>query len=397
MGGFMDSSWYFLRYCSPNSIDEPFSKDAADYWMPVDQYIGGIEHAVGHLIYSRFFTKALRDMGMLNVDEPFMNLFNQGIVYKDGHKMSKSYGNIVTQDDIALKYGIDTARLFMLFVASPDKEMEWSDQGVEGSFKIIMKMYRLFEEFSEESMVFSSEIKNEYMKSRRSLAVRSITKSINEFKLNSAVIHLTEFINYLSENKVYVSKNVFEDSLRVLAILINPFMPHISEECHELIGGKGFASTESWPIVDDDMIREDLHHLEDMISTTKKDIYSVLNLAKIDMPSEIRLIVAEPWKYDFIRLVKEASMTTRNSSDIIKIIMSTELKKHGQDVMKLVPKLMERLPGIVLTQDEEFKAFSLDTSLDKEFACNIIIERAQDSKEQKARQAMPGKAAIVVR
>jgi len=397
MGGFMDSSWYFLRYCSPKTVDVPFSKDAADYWLPVDQYIGGIEHAVGHLIYSRFFTKALRDMGLVSVDEPFMNLFNQGIVYKDGHKMSKSYGNIVTQDEISSRYGIDTARLFMLFVASPDKEMEWSDQGVEGSFKMIMRMYRIFEEFSEDAINSSSSIKDDFLRSRRSLAIKSISSAIDDFKLNNAIIHLMEFINYLADNKELVSRPVLKETLEMLAIIINPFMPHISEECHEMIGGKGFASTASWPIVDDSMIRKDLHYLEDMISCTKKDIYSVLSLAKIDKPSEIRLIIAEPWKYDLIFKIRDSSLTTRNSADILKAIMATDLKKHGQDVIKLVPKILERLPEIILNQDSEFEAFSLDTSLGKEFNCNIIIERAQDSKEHKARQAMPGKAAIVVK
>ena len=119
MGGFMDSSWYFMRYCSPKEKTKAFDAKAVEYWMPVDQYIGGIEHAVGHLIYSRFFTKALRDMGLLKCDEPFSALFNQGIVYRDGKKMSKSAGNAVTQDDISKDYGIDTARLFLMFVASP--------------------------------------------------------------------------------------------------------------------------------------------------------------------------------------------------------------------------------------------------------------------------------------
>ena len=167
----MDSSWYFLRYCSPHTTDVPFDRDAVKYWMPVDQYVGGIEHAVGHLIYSRFFTKVLRDMGMLDIDEPFNALFNQGIVYKDGHKMSKSYGNIVTQDEIAEKYGIDTARLFLLFVAAPDKEMEWSDQGIEGVYKFLTKMYKLYEEKT--NSAFDS--KDKYLVSKQNMVIRSVT------------------------------------------------------------------------------------------------------------------------------------------------------------------------------------------------------------------------------
>ena len=135
MDTFVDSSWYFMRYCSPDYENGPFDKKAAEYWMPVDQYIGGIEHAILHLLYARFFTKALRDLGLVNVDEPFARLLTQGMVIKDGAKMSKSLGNVVDPAEISSKYGPDTARLFILFAALPEKELDWSDRGVNGSFR----------------------------------------------------------------------------------------------------------------------------------------------------------------------------------------------------------------------------------------------------------------------
>jgi leucyl-tRNA synthetase len=139
MDTFVESSWYFDRYACPDYAEGPLDPSRVDYWMPVDQYIGGIEHAVLHLLYSRFFTKVLRDLGLLKVDEPFINLLTQGMVIKDGAKMSKSKGNVVDPDALIQKYGADTVRLFCLFASPPDRDLEWSDQGVEGSFRFLQR------------------------------------------------------------------------------------------------------------------------------------------------------------------------------------------------------------------------------------------------------------------
>jgi leucyl-tRNA synthetase len=395
MGGFMDSSWYFLRYCSPHTTDVPFDRDAVNYWMPVDQYVGGIEHAVGHLIYSRFFTKVLRDMDMLDIDEPFNALFNQGIVYKDGHKMSKSYGNIVTQDEIAKKYGIDTAKLFLLFVATPDKDMEWSDQGIEGVYKFLMKIYKLYEEKTKSL----SDSKDRYIVSKQSMVIRSVTSDIEEFRLNSAVIKLMEYVNYIYDIKDNVSEHAMDDCLRTLALLLNPFAPHLSEECYELIGGQGFASTSKWPDFDEDKIDFKLHYQESLVENTVKDIRSVLELAKIENPKEIEIIISESWKYEFYSKVKElVNDGMRNIGELSKHIMNSELKKHGQDIMKILPKLVDKLPENILDQHTENDTF-LESRIDigEEFSCEVKITLAEHSKEAKARQAAPGKPAIVVR
>lgn len=395
MGGFMDSSWYFLRYCSPDNNDKPFDKDAIKYWMPVDQYIGGIEHAVGHLIYSRFFTKALRDMKMLDIDEPFNALFNQGIVYKDGAKMSKSHGNIVTQDEIAGKYGIDTARTFVLFVASPDKEMEWSDKGVEGTFKFINRTFRLYEEL--ESFNNVSAKKNNYLISKKNIIIKNLTEAISGFKLNAAILLLMDFVNYLYDVREHVSKDILRQTLNDLAILINPFMPHVSEECWHMISNSTFSSTESWPEYRNELIDEKLHHLEELLDNTKKDIYSVLQLAKIDSPSDIKIIISGKWKYELYNIVKGRILVTRNASEIIKEVMHTDLKKHGQDIMKIVPRLIDKMPEHVLDQNAEKSFFSENKDfLEKEFNCNVKIILAEDSNEQKAKNGSPGKPAILV-
>jgi leucyl-tRNA synthetase len=396
MGGFMDSSWYFLRYCSPHTTDVAFDKEAVKYWMPVDQYVGGIEHAVGHLIYSRFFTKALRDMKMIDVDEPFLSLFNQGIVYKDGHKMSKSFGNIITQDEISSKYGIDTARLFMLFVASPDKDMEWNDKGVEGMFKFINKIYRLYEELPQHNSLSDSKDKN--LVSKKNILFKELTAAIDDFKLNTAVVYLMDLVNYIYDAKDYVSHDVLKDALNDLAIVLNPFAPHLSEECWHMLDNSGFSSIASWPEWRDELIDMRLHYLEDMLENTKKDIVSVLGLAKIEVPSEIRLFVADKWKYELFNVIKEKSLIIKNPSEMIKEVMKTELKKHGQDVMKLVPKLIDKMPELVLDSDTEFEFLNDSISNLKEvFNCEFIIEKASSSKEAKAKNANPGKPAILVK
>ncbi len=265
MGGFVDSSWYFLRFCSPNNNKDAFDKKEVDYWMPVDQYIGGIEHAVGHLIYSRFFTKVLRDMKLLKFDEPFQRLFNQGIVYKDGHKMSKSFGNVVYQTDISNKYGIDTARIFLMSVSNPESDMEWSDKGVDGSFRFLQKIHKI------------SELKFKKIdgkgQHKRNLTIKNFTENIEQFKFNMAVIELMKYADYLLENP---SKEGYEDLLK----MISPFAPHTAEEIWHNIGNKSFISLEKWPKHDQKKINSKFEEEEKLIEKLVNDINNIVRLFK---------------------------------------------------------------------------------------------------------------------
>jgi len=397
MGGFMDSSWYFLRYCDNKNSDFAFDKEKVKYWMPVDQYIGGIEHAVGHLIYSRFFTKVLRDMKLLDVDEPFNALFNQGIVYKDGHKMSKSFGNIVTQDEIAVKYGIDTARTFVLAVANPDKDMEWNDQGVDGTYKFLQKIYRLFEE--RYTIICKDTSKDAYLASKQGLILKSITSDMENFRMNTAIVTMMDFVNYIYEVRENVSREQLKESLEALSIIINPFAPHLSEECYSLINGRGFASLATWPVADESKIDLKLHYIEELLENTKKDISSVLELAKINAPAEVLIIISEDWKYAYFSKVKElVDSGIRNVGELSKYIMGTDLKKRGQEIMKTLPKIADKLPAVILDQETEEHAFETERdSLSKIFNCSVKVVIAEESSESKARNAVPGKPAIVVR
>lgn len=266
MGGFMDSSWYFLRYCDNKNKKKAFDEKKVNYWMPVDQYIGGAEHAVMHLMYARFFTKALKDLGFLKFDEPFLKLFNQGIVYKDGAKMSKSKGNVVFQTDISDKYGIDTARLFLMSVSSPDKQMEWSDYGVEGSFRFINKLIRTSEKVKNKKA-------DERTESKLNIMIKKATENIETFDYPKSIISCFEFLDYFS-NLEEVPKKSFEDLLKILS----PFIPHVTEELWEKLGNKGFISLEKFPIADEKKINEKLEQEEKQVEKLIEDINNIIRI-----------------------------------------------------------------------------------------------------------------------
>jgi len=265
MGGFMDSSWYFLRYCSPKEAKKPFDAKEVKYWMPVDQYIGGIEHAVGHLIYSRFFTKVLRDLGMLNFSEPFSALFNQGVVCKDGRKMSKSYGNTVTQDEISKKYGIDTARLFLLFLALPDKSVEWNEEGIEGMFKFVKKVMAL------KKKKFSNGSKK--LDHFTHKTIKEFTENTENFRFNLAIINLLSFADYLE-------KEITKESFEVLLKLLSLFAPHIAEELWHKLGHKSFVSVEKWPKYNEKKINPEFERQELVNKKLAEDVNNIVKLLK---------------------------------------------------------------------------------------------------------------------
>ncbi len=388
MDTFVDSSWYFLRYCDPKNSKSPFDAKKASYWMPIDTYIGGKEHATMHLIYFRFFTKFLRDVGLLKIDEPAPRLFNQGMLHKNGVVMSKSKGNVVIPEEIAKKYGIDTARLFLLFVASPDKDMEWDDKGIEGSFRFLNKFYYMVTDKKKGAM-------NDKEASKLNKVVKDVTLAIDDMLFNKAIISLMGFVNWFS-NQETISK----ESAEKLVLLMSPFTPHICEELWSGLGNKEFCSLSKWPSYDEKKIDSKLEAVEGVISKTVADISNVLKLINVDNPKKILLIVSPKWKYGFMKLFKKEVEKTRDVKVLMGACMTGDLKKNGKDISKMIPALLKdasKVPSEVLSQDIEFK--NLDESkefISKEFGCSVVVERAEDSKEGKARNAGPGKPAIVV-
>ncbi len=275
MDTFLCSSWYFLRYTDPKNDKAPFAKEANAYWGPVDQYIGGIEHAILHLLYSRFFLKVLRDAGMVDYDEPFTNLLTQGMVIKDGAKMSKSLGNVVSPEEILEKYGADTARLFILFAAPPERELEWSDQGVEGSFRFINRVWRIIWHYRESVALgqyyegkngahYEEALLTEPDKElRRALnaTIKKVTEDIEQrFNFNTAISSLMELVNAMYAYKdagVYTCGLVHE-TVKDLLLLLAPFVPHVAEELwHSVIDENSSVHDQSWPAYDESALKVD--------------------------------------------------------------------------------------------------------------------------------------------
>ena len=260
MDTFICSSWYYMRYTDPHNEKEPFSAEKVNYWMPVDQYIGGIEHAILHLLYSRFFTKVLKDAGLVNFNEPFKNLLTQGMVIKDGSKMSKSKGNVVSPEEIISKYGADTARLFILFAAPPERDLEWSDQGVEGSYRFLNRVWRIVTNFAAQVEAGAAdqpiaELTKQEKELRRilHLTIRKVTEDIGErFNFNTAISAIMELVNefYTFKDQQDVNSGLIREVVIALLKLLAPFAPHMTEELWHTIIKEGSVHKAAWPECD---------------------------------------------------------------------------------------------------------------------------------------------------
>jgi leucyl-tRNA synthetase len=284
MDTFVDSSWYFLRFCDPRNAELPFDQSEAAYWMPVDFYSGGVEHAILHLLYSRFFTRVLRDVGLVTFDEPFKRLLTQGMVLKNGQVMSKSKGNVVDPDDMLRKYGADALRLYVMFVAPPEKEVEWSDAGLEGSFRFLVRVWRLVDHWAEtiggEGMPRCGDDCNDAeraLRRRTHQTIGRVTADIEErMHLNTAVSSLMELVNELyvfSETTPHGAPSRAEppigrieraqtlavlcEAIDALVIMLSPFAPHTAEELWQLLDHQGGLANASWPVFDPEVAKAD--------------------------------------------------------------------------------------------------------------------------------------------
>ncbi len=269
MDVFVDSSWYFFRYCSPKDTTAMFDKEEVSSWMPIDFYIGGVEHAILHLIYCRFFTYLFHDMGMIHFEEPVQRLFTQGMVIKDGAKMSKSKGNVVSPDDLIEKYGADTARLFSLFAAPPEKELEWNDKAVEGSFRFLNRVWKLIAPHAGQNLRKEAFDGNPADESQKALlrkvhqTIRKVTGEIDErMHQNTAISAIMELVNATTDfaagsNTDSSSQAVLHDAMETILHLLNPFAPHITEELWSTLGKTTMLSQEPWPQFNPDLGREE--------------------------------------------------------------------------------------------------------------------------------------------
>ncbi len=275
MDTFVDSSWYFLRYLSPKEDTKPFISDKVNKWLPVDQYIGGVEHAILHLLYARFITKVLYDIGYINFNEPFRHLFTQGMIIKDGAKMSKSRGNVVSPDILIDKYGADTQRLYILFIGPPQKDAEWNDRGVLGAHRFLNRLWQKVSDYEEvytrvpykkiDNKNLSEAAKALYRQTNQT--IKKITEDIDTYwHFNTAIASVMELLNSVDSFNVKIPHNseeepefnVFRYTMENILLLMAPLIPHICEELWEIMGHKPGIFQQSWPKYDENAIQEDV-------------------------------------------------------------------------------------------------------------------------------------------
>lgn len=269
MDTFVESSWYYARYACPDYVQGPLHKESVDYWLPVDQYIGGVEHAILHLLYARFFTKVMRDLGYLSIDEPFTNLLTQGMVIKDGTKMSKSKGNVVDPDTLIKKYGADTVRLFSLFAAPPEKDLEWSDQGVEGAYRFLNRVHRFVADNLDMLRRTTAEIPENIEGPSRELhrkthqTISKVSSDIDgKFHFNTAISAVMELTNTLyaltgENSRQWPADAVIKEAVEAIVVLLSPMVPHFCEELWQRTGHDTVLSTTPWPLFDENAAKED--------------------------------------------------------------------------------------------------------------------------------------------
>ena len=435
MDTFIDSSWYFFAFCDPPSVesDIPYNKAIVNYWCNVDQYIGGIEHAVMHLIYARFFTKVARDLGLHKFDEPFQSLLTQGMINKlhpycprcnaflmkadlkqmkckqcgnmdliqKSVKMSKSYGNTVDPGQIIERYGADAARFFILFGASPASGLEWSEEGVDYAFRFINNIFQLLTEPPTDVRKATT--------IRDSLIIYYLNKTIKDFNENmeklairNAVNNIIQFTSELSKYKSDgIKKEIFDECQEKLVLLLHPIAPHITEEIWEMISRKGYVSLAKWPFYNNKLLTQESDYKWKLMNNIMDDINNIKIALKKKSLKKISIIIADQWKLRFYNKFMSLLEDTKNQGEILKLLMQdNELKLHGKMISQNVSKILKNVgkyPKFTLTPKDEFQFFNkIKLVIEKKFHSEVEINYEKDSNEQKATHALPGKPAIVI-
>jgi leucyl-tRNA synthetase len=273
MDTFVDSSWYFLRFTSPHDETQPFDPELANHWMPVDQYTGGVEHAILHLLYSRFFQKVLHDAGMVEAIEPFMRLFNQGMVLRFGSAMSKSRGNGVSPEELVSKQGADAGRVYEMFIGPPEQDVEWTDSGLQGVVKFLQRIWRLALQ-PESIAVTGSGADSALLRRKVHQAIQRVTADYEDFRFNTAVARLMELTNTLQDHLAGGGRRdaEWDAAVRTLVLLLNPMAPHIAEELWEELGGSGLVADADWPEFDAAAAAEPEIELVVQVGGVKRDV-----------------------------------------------------------------------------------------------------------------------------
>ncbi|MCP4762490.1 MAG: leucine--tRNA ligase [archaeon] len=447
MDTFVDSSWYFLKFASRDDGDLPLKKEDLDYWAPIDTYIGGIEHAILHLLYARFYTKATRDLGLHTINEPFSTLITQGMINKahpfcikcnkflpaaydeknnwvgeydpkkqtcntcgekytiQSAKMSKSLGNTLDPTDITKEYGADTARLFILHSANPEKEIEWSDEGVFTENRLIKRLWNLL---NEKDIEFRKEkhVIDEFVNFKIHSTIQNVTEIMDKLYFRDAINEIMGLIdvirNYISEP---VDEKTFKKAVEILSKMMAPFIPHVIEEIWQLNGNKSMMAQESWPKFDEKFVDADVKAqwkaYDNLIDDIKNIIKVIKNKGTTDL-NEITMIIADDWRSNFISSALDLlNKGTKRGLVIKEIMKNPEFKQHGKEINKILGKILVNIGKFSVpfkSQLDEVNFWKETKSLiEKRFELRITIEFEPNSTNPKKNQALPGKPAIILK
>ncbi|MFB6253638.1 MAG: leucine--tRNA ligase [Halobacteriaceae archaeon] len=393
MDTFVDSSWYFLRYIAPDLEEAPFDVERANDWMPVDQYVGGIEHAVLHLLYSRFITRVFADMDMLEYREPFTNLVTQGMVLLEGEKMSKSKGNVVSPQRIVDEYGADTARLFIMGAAQPERDFDWSEQGVKSNHEFLQRVYRLVHDYPREKQSDSGA--TEYIEQEIDATVQTATEEYEAFRFNRAIREVRSLVSLLRQyiDSTEPNSSTVARGLRAVIKILAPVSPHICEELWESFGHDEFIAEAEWPTPDQELDNYEL--VQTLIEDTREDIRQIIDVADIEDPDEIKIIVSPEWKYRALDIARNAE-----GDDIIGQIMADEeIRGYGDIAANYAQDLQENRQSLTesLTPSREKRELERAAWLiEREFDTPVTIHQGEDVSQELWENARPGRPAIKI-
>jgi leucyl-tRNA synthetase len=395
MDTFVDSSWYFLRYVSPRLDSAPFDGERATDWMPVDRYVGGIEHATMHLIYSRFFTKVLDDLDLLDgVREPFQNLLTQGMVRKEGTAMSSSTGNVVSPRPFVAEYGADTARLFMMNAAQPQRDVDWTEEGARSAHQFLQSVHDLVATYADGEMpTGEGGPAAEYVAREIEATAATATEEYEAFRVNHALQAARELVSLLRRYREYTTPDAdtFERGLRTATRLLAPVAPHVGEECWELLDGDGLVAEADWPAADPPA---DYDIERRLVENTRDDVRDIVDVADIADPSEIVVVVAPDWKHRALDIATDAG------DDVVGSVMADEeLRQRGEAAADYAKDLQAEAPGLeaALPPDRERAALERAAWLiEREFDAPVTVLAAEEAPDI-AEQARPGRPAIDIR
>lgn len=399
MDTFVDSSWYYLRYISPNATDNPYDVDRANAWMPVDQYVGGIEHAVMHLLYSRFVTKALADMDLLSHREPFRNLVTQGMVLLSGEKMSKSKGNVVSPQHIIETYGADTARLFIMQAAQPERDFNWSDEGVQSSFQFLTNLYKTVHSVLEADVSGSNTPgpAAEYLGHEVDRVIAVATADYDSLTFNTALREIRELRSLVQRYIDYAGAEMHRETvlraLRSIIQLLAPVTPHISEELWDAFGEPDFVTEAQWPEIDADL--ETLEREQTLVERTRSDIRQIVDVAGITNPEEVIVAVAPEWKF---AAYEEAR--TFDGDNLVGTLMQQEtFQQHGNIAAEYAKDLQAERQSLTEQLPPAREKDILDRAawlIREEFDATVQVRRGEDADSSLANKARPGRPAIEI-